>query len=81
MIVGRVKGATKVLGKSQGFLGLPVREDTLLIDTDGSTHKVLVTAWEPTPAEIEKIVQGAPIHLILWGEGHPPVMLEVGDVP
>jgi hypothetical protein len=41
----------------------------------------MVTAWLPTPEEIAKIVAGAPVHLRVLGEVHPPVMLDVGDPP
>lgn len=39
-----------------------------------------VSAWEPTPDEIALIAAGAPIYLWVWGTGHPPVMLTVGEV-
>lgn len=29
MQIGRVEGCTRVLGKSQGYLGLPVRDETI----------------------------------------------------
>jgi hypothetical protein len=39
------------------------------------------TAWLPTPKEIEAINAGAPIILRVIGVAHPPVMVEVGEVP
>lgn len=41
----------------------------------------MVTAWEPTPDELERLNKGAPVYLRIVGSGHPPVMLEVGEVP
>jgi hypothetical protein len=40
----------------------------------------MVTAWSPTPDELERINAGAPIYLRIIGNRHPPVMLEVGNV-
>lgn len=39
------------------------------------------TAWLPTPREIEAIVMGAPVHVRILGTQHPPIMVEVGEVP
>lgn len=76
MQIGVIEGHTRVLGKSQGYLGLPVRD--VLYD-DGSV--AMETVWFPDPKEIEAIVAGAPIKLSVMGSGHPPVMLGVGEVP
>lgn len=81
MIIGRIPGATRVLGKSQGYLGLPVRDVTLHCSVGGPETPAMETAWEPTPHEIARIVAGAPIILRVLGTGHPPVMLDVGDPP
>lgn len=75
MIPCMVRGATRVLGKSQGYLGLPVRDEK----ADGVSS--MTTAWEPTPAEIAAIQAGAKIEVTILGNGHPPIMLGVGDVP
>ncbi len=42
---------------------------------------VMVTAWEPTPEEIQRLIAGAPVHLSLLADGHPPVRLDVGAPP
>lgn len=81
MMIGRVVGCTRVLGKSQGYLGLPIRDELINCSVGGEGTPAMVTAWIPTPDEIAKIVAGAPIHLRILGTGHPPVMLDVGDVP
>jgi hypothetical protein len=80
MIIGRVLGSTRTLGKAQGYIPLPIRDD-FLVDEHGNKTEVMVTAWEPTPEEIVRIAAGAPIHLIVCGTIHPPVRMEVGDVP
>lgn len=81
MMIGRVEGCTRVLGKSQGYLGLPIRDELIHERVNGPGTPAMVTAWEPTPDEIARIVAGAPIHLRILGTAHPPVMIEVGDAP
>lgn len=79
MIVGRIRGTTRVIGKSQGYIGLPLR-DVLLHDTvNGPDTPAMQTAWEPTPAEIAAITEGKPIILTILGTAHPPVSIHVGD--
>lgn len=80
MQIGRIEGATRVLGKSQGYLGLPIRDVVVECAVNGPC-RAMETAWLPTPAEIEAIVAGAPVILRVLGVGHPPVMLEVGTPP
>jgi len=67
------KNCTAVLGEEQGYLPLPVR--TELIDNVPQ----IVSAWEPSEEEIEKIVAGEPVMLTVLGTGQPPVILSVGD--
>lgn len=39
----------------------------------------LTSAWFPTPDELQRLNDGAPVLLSIIGGGHPPVMLEVGE--
>lgn len=81
MMVGRVANATRTIGEDQGYLALPIRDEVVKCAVNGEGTAVMVTAWEPTPDEISRIVAGAPIHLKVLGTDHPPVMLEVGEPP
>lgn len=81
MISARIKGATRVIGKSQGYLGLAVRDELANCTVNGEGTPQMVTAWEPTPAEIAAIVAGAPIHVRIIGTSHPPIIVEIGDAP
>ena len=81
MQIGRITGATRVLGKCQGYLGLPVRDETINDTVNGSGTPCMVTAWLPTPDELERINAGAPVHVRILGTAHPPIMVEVGDTP
>lgn len=79
MLIARIPNATRVLGKQQGYLGLPLRDEVRNTTVDGPTTPVMVTAWEPTPDELERLNKGASVHLCILGTQHPPVILEVGE--
>jgi hypothetical protein len=81
MQIGRIEGATRELGKSQGYLGLPVRDVVLECSVGGPGTPAMETAWLPTPDEIAAIQAGAPVILRLLGTAHPPVMMYVGRPP
>lgn len=79
MIIGRIEGATRVLGKSQGYLRLPLKDVLINSSVDGPETPAMETAWLPTPDEIERINAGAPVILCVLGVVHPPVMVTVGQ--
>jgi hypothetical protein len=81
MIIKMIEGATRILGKSQGYLGLPVLDQVVVDSATDEATPSMVTAWEPTPDELERLNAGAPVYLRILGVAHPPVMLTVGDVP
>lgn len=41
----------------------------------------MVSAWLPNEDELARLQAGAPVHLGIVGTMHPPVHLNVGDVP
>jgi hypothetical protein len=84
MIPGRIEGANCTLGapgdwdksrdgncSSLSIRAEPAESDALLM------HSV----WFPTPDEMAAIAAGAPVTLCVYGNGHPPVMLGVGNLP
>lgn len=81
MQIGRIEGCTRVLGKSQGYLGLPLRDIKVDCTVNGPNTHALETAWFPTPDELAAMNAGAPVILRVVGTGHPPVMLYTGQVP
>ncbi|WP_309086424.1 hypothetical protein [Chelativorans sp.] len=81
MQIGMIRGCTRVLGKSQGYLGLPLRDVRVNCPVNGPGTPAMETAWLPTPDEIARVAAGAPVILRILGTAHPPVMLEVGEVP
>lgn len=81
MLSKMIPGATRLnVGKSQGFNGIAILDRTIEIVMSGVKQRVneMVTFWEPTPAEIEDLIRGAPIQLGVIGQVFPPVMVQVG---
>lgn len=81
MEIGRIKGCTRVVGKKQGYFGLPIRDEIINSTITGPNTPAMVMAWFPTPDELAAINAGAPIHLTILGTVPPPVMMGVGDRP
>lgn len=79
MIIRRIQGTTRVLGKSQGYLGLPIRDELISEGVNGPGTPAMVSAWEPTPDELARLRSGATVYLRVLGTVHPPVMLSVGN--
>ena len=82
MIAARIPKATRVIGKSQGFVGLPIR-DMLTVCEIGNGIAVaptMTSAWTPSPEELRRLNAGASVYLIILGCSHPPVQIEVGPV-
>lgn len=77
MLIGRIEGATRVVGTSQGFLGLPIRDEKI----QGDGLPVMVTAWLPTPEELAALAAGASVHVSIVGTKHPPIVVGVGEAP
>lgn len=81
MIIKMIDGFSRVFGAPADWDGkdttcgaLPVR------DVHTPEGPFMVSAWEPTPAELEAIQRGETVKLWIRGSGHPVVALTVGDV-
>ncbi len=80
-MIGWIEGATRVAGKAQGYLGLPLR-DEMVVDTVADTRcNSMTTAWLPTPEELAALNAGAAVHVRILGNMPPPMMVSVGPVP
>ncbi len=83
MLMRRIEGATRVYGKPENWddeqngscVALAVREEV------HGGIRFMVSAWEPTPEELEAIKAGASIHLMISAPQHPVVAMTVGPVP
>lgn len=81
MLVGRIQGATRTIGKSQRYLGLPLRDETIDCPVNGPLTPSMVTAWIPTPDELAALNAGAAVQVRILGTAHPPIMVDVGEAP
>lgn len=79
MIIKMIPGHTRILGKSQGYHGLPVKDHNIYDKAVGGDCAAMSTAWEPTPEELEKLNNGGVVVLTLLGVAHPPVNITVED--
>lgn len=83
MIPARIENCTRALGAPVGWtpetsgqcVGLPIRDEV------HGDIPVMISAWEPTPAEIAAIVGGAKVMLKVVGGAHPPVLIWAGELP
>lgn len=83
MMIARIAGCTRVLGAPSGWtpetsgacVGLPIRDGL------NGDMPCMTSAWEPTPDELAALARGAKVLLTVLGGGHPPVRIEVGEVP
>ena len=74
-MIKHIEGATRILGKSQGYLGLPLRDEVTNCTVGGDGTPCMVTAWEPTPEELAALNAGGSVYLRVIGIFHPPVMI------
>lgn len=83
MIPGRIKDGTRVLGASQGYISLPIRDELLELNFNEGVKvcPAMTSAWIPNPAEMKRIAEGASILLTVMGIMHPPILLAVGEIP
>lgn len=81
MIAAMIEGMTRVCGKAQGYLGLPLRDEVIDSDVTGPNTPCMVTAWEPTPSELERLNAGAKVHIRIIGTTPAPMMVTVGAPP
>jgi hypothetical protein len=81
MMIATIEGVTHRIGKSQGYLGLPLRFAQIDCPVNGPGTPTMTTAWQPTPQELAALNRGASIHVRIIGMQHPPIMLFVGPEP
>lgn len=75
MLIARIEGTTRVCGKSQGYLGMPVRDETI----EGGIN-IMHVAWEPTPEELKLLNKGANVITSTIGISPQPMKVGVGKL-
>lgn len=81
MIPAMISGTTRVLGKTQGYIGLPVRDAEMRDKATGTEVPTMTSAWEPTPDELARLNAGAKVEITIVGNSHPPIVVNVGITP
>lgn len=81
MIIAMIERLTRVCGKSQGYRGLPIRDEIVEDRATGHRCNRMVTAWTPTPDELARLNSGANVHVLILGNVPAPMLVEVGPVP
>jgi hypothetical protein len=81
MLIGCIDGATRIVGKSQGYMGLPIRDERIECAVNGHNTPCMITAWVPTPEELAALNAGAAVHVRMLGLTPPPMFVFTGPVP
>lgn len=77
MIIAMIKHYTRICGKAQGYLGLPVRDIVINEKVNGPGTPAMEIAWTPMPDELERLNKGANVIVRILGTSPPPMMLKV----
>ncbi len=81
MQIGRIPGCTRVIGKSQGYLDLPLRDNVDIDKTNEQEPPTMTSAWLLTPKELAILNAGGALHVTIFGNIHPPIRVECGEPP
>jgi hypothetical protein len=83
MINRHIDGAVRQVGKTQGFVGISVLygHQRVVYEGEEMSAATVTTAWEPTPAELARLNQGASIQIELLMALWPPCLITVGEPP
>jgi len=81
MLSAHIEGATRVIGKSQGYNGLAVLDAAVSCAVNGPDTPAMQTAWHPTPDELAALNAGAAVVVQLLGRDHPPILVGVAAPP
>ena len=79
MIVNVIEGYTHIVGREDGYNGLPLRSE--IIDMDGEDVRVMASSWSPSPSELNTLLRGGTVVLRVAGRVHPPVSMDVEPPP
>lgn len=83
MHAGRIEGSTRRIGAPENWDAKKDGPCSALHVRDMQTvsGNCMVSAWLPTPCEVDAIVRGAPVYLSILGARHPVVAMGVGNAP
>jgi hypothetical protein len=69
------KGQTRKVGECQGFIGLPVMD--LPIEFDNGFSNCMITVWKPTEEELMVLMHNGYVKIMIVGNMHPPITVDV----
>ncbi|MDP2495894.1 hypothetical protein Q8W25_17835 [Shimia thalassica] len=76
MISLRITNATRILAKDQDeYNQLAICDQKV----DGVNR--MISVWEPTPAELDQLINGGSVVLTILGTAHPPVLITTQPAP
>lgn len=81
MLIQMIEGATRVIGKAQGYIGLPLKDAKVDCPVAGKDTPTMTTSWMPTPEELVVLNAGAPVYVTIYGTQHPPILVSTGPLP
>lgn len=81
MQIGRIPEHTRIVGKAQGYLVMPLRDELINCGVGGPNTPSMVTAWIPLPKELERLNAGDAVYVRILGNVPPPMMVGVGSAP
>jgi hypothetical protein len=80
MIAGVIEGHTNRLGAPQGVDPDECHALHVRVAQWGDTGRIVIqSAWFPTPDELKRLQEGAPVILSIVDNAHPMVALGVGE--
>lgn len=79
MEIAIIDGATRTIGASQGYIGLPLRDVILDEAVNGPSTSAMQSAWSPSQAELASLIAGGKVILTVLGRQHPPVLMAVEE--
>jgi hypothetical protein len=75
-----IEAYTRLLGESQGYRGLPVKDILLNDSVNGQGTPCMVSEWAPSQEELKYLSEGGTIKLYVLGSNHPPVRIEAAPL-
>lgn len=76
-----VRGVTRLVGKRQGYRGLPIRDEIINCAVGGPATPCMASVWRPSPAELAALNDGGAIEVKIVGTLHPPILVGVIQNP
>lgn len=74
-----MEGWNRVVGERQGYIGLAIKDETVIDVTNNRTVNRMTTHWEGSAEEKMRFLEGKPLIISIFGDLHPPIKVEVGE--